>query len=221
MKNKAQTGFFTLVLFCIVATVVVYMYVYQPKTEETAAIQVSNASLQTRVNTLEQFYLAMPQNKAEMESMTAEINGILEPFPCDVKEEDTIYLALRTIDEGVLVLYDNITIGPREELAVIPVETVQGAKIEGLEQALAFQNRKVTYSNLTTYTNLKDLVNSINENQEELAITNVVYSVNEEGLLEGSVDATFYLVSGTNKEYVPKEFEDYETGLTNLFGEEE
>ncbi|MBQ4537932.1 MAG: hypothetical protein II994_10020 [Lachnospiraceae bacterium] len=220
MKNKAKTTFLSLLALCAVATVIVYMYYYQPTKEETASIETSNASLATRVATLEKFYLAMPENKAEMERMTAEINDILDPFPVDVKEEDAIYLALRTLDEQVLVAYDTVTISAREEMESIEADVVQRAKIEGLEQEIAFNSRKVTYSNKTTYSSMKDLVNSINANQEELAITNINYSKTDEGLLEGSIDATFFMVSGTGKEYVPKEFAEYETGLTNLFGDE-
>lgn len=219
MKNKAQTTFISLLALCLVASVVVYMYVYQPKTEETASIEMSNATLATRVATLEQFYNAMPQNKAEMERMTNEINDKLSTFPCDVKEEDAIYLALRSFEEEILVGYESIGIDKREVLETIPAETVQAAKIEGLDETITFSERKVTYVNETTYNNMKDLVDCFNANQEELAITSITYSSDDDGFLTGSIDATFYMVTGTDKEYVPKEFGEYEVGVTNLFGE--
>ena len=219
MKNKAQTTFGSILVLCIVATVALYMYLYKPKQEETAAIEASNATLASRVATLEQFYAAMPQNKAEMERMTTEINEKLSTFPSDVLEEDAIYLALRTLDEEILVGYKSIGIGEREVLETIEGETVQAAKIEGLEQPISFKSRKVTYAHETTYGNMKALISSFNENQEELAITNISYTSDAEGLLTGSIDATFYMVEGTGKEYVPREFAEYEYGVHNLFGE--
>ena len=40
----------------------------------------------------------------------------------------------------------------------------------------------------------------------------------EEGvILDGTVDVTFYAVTGTGKEYVPREFEDFPVGIENLF----
>lgn len=222
MKNKAQTAFFSTLVLCVVILVVVYMYVFQPYSEKTQKLVSSNLQLAARVAELEAFYAQMPQYKEQMAAMQTEIRDTLATFPADVKEEDTIYLALRSWEEGILVGYQSISIGEREELARVAAETVQGSGMEEFPgQELIFNKRMATYNNVTTYQNLKDLVTCINENQEEVAITNVAYAVNEEGLLEGTIDVTYYMVDGTGKEYIPREFKDYETGLSNLFASSE
>ncbi|MBO4981675.1 MAG: hypothetical protein J6C84_07255 [Lachnospiraceae bacterium] len=223
MKNKAQTAFFSTLVLCVVILVVIYMYVFQPYAEKTQMLVNSNMQLASRVAELEAFYAQMPQYKEQMTAMQTEIQDTLAAFPADVKEEDAIYLALRSWEEGILVGYRSISIGEREELARVGADIVQGSGMEEFPgQDLVFNKRLVTYSNITTYQNLKDLITCINDNQEEVAITNVAYALNDEDmLLEGTIDVTFYMVDGTGKEYIPREFKDYETGLSNLFASSE
>ena len=218
MKNKAQTAFFTVFILGLALAAVVYLYVFKAYNEKTDALVSSNRQLATRVEELRIFYEKMPEYKEQIVLMTDDIQKRLGEFPADVKEEDVIYLALRTWEEGILAAYSNITVAEREEMALIPAETVQAAGIEGLDKELGFRQRMATYTNTTTYSNMKDLIESINRNQEQLAITSVAYSLNDDNLLEGSIDVTFYTVSGTGKEYVPRTFKDYPVGISNLFG---
>lgn len=219
MKNKAQSAFLTTFLFFVVIIVVIFMYVYQPNVTKTQELEASNATLKTRVDELEGFYKEMPAHKAEMEKWTTEINQKLAAFPVDTKEEDSIYLVLRTWEEGIVAAYTSIGVGEREVVTTISEDVVKPATIDGLETELVFKERTTTYNNITTYNFMKELVKSINENPEAASITNLVYTTTEEGLLEGSIDVTFYLVEGTNREYQKREFKDYPTGdLTNLFG---
>lgn len=219
MKNKAQTAFLTILLLGLALSAVVYLYVFKVYNDKTESLESSNRQLSIRVEELRAFYEKMPEYKEQITLMTEDIQTRLGGFPADVKEEDVIYLALRAWEEGVLVGYQNIAIADRESMAVIPVETVQAAGIEDLDKEISFNQRMATYSNRTTYNNMKDLIACINNNQEQLAITNVAYAMNEEKqLLEGSIDVTFYTVSGTDKEYVPRTFKDYPLGVSNLFG---
>lgn len=223
MKNKAQSAFYAVLAIGVLGCIIVYMYVYQPYLKKTEDLKATNATLSQRVEQLKTFYSQMASNENKIQEMTADINKRLEEFPADVKEEDAIYLALRTWDEGVLVGYSSIVISPRENLASIPAEVVQPAGIEGLTGEITFVKRNITYSNITTYDQMKDLIKLINANPEQLAIMSVAYKTadgeeGELGLLEGSVDVTFYSMLGTEKEYIPREFAEFPTGLENLFG---
>lgn len=221
MKNKAQTFCISVGIMFLVVFLALFMWVYQPQVDKTAALNGSNATLATRVAELEAFYLNMAQNQQEIELMTAEINENLKNFPSDVKEEDAVALALGAWDKGILVAYDSVETDEMEEMAVIPEETVVGANLENLSQALTFNTRNAILHNVTVYSEMKDLIQYINDSQDEMAINEVVYkaSKNEEtlGVLEGYVSVTFYTVAGTGKEYVPREFADYEIGKSNLF----
>lgn len=243
MKNKGQTTFISVLLLSIVLGVVLYMYYVSPTKQKTASLQASNATLTERVNTLEAFHREMPDKRKNIESMTAKINEDLASLPADVKEEDMIYLALHTMDltdlrqkyaddvipyaeqlpyltledYDCMVSYKSISVGEREDLASIDGEIVKQAGIEGLEDTLYFITRRAVYDHITDYNNMKCLIQSINSETDRKTLTNISYSVGEDGILEGVVSVDFYSVHGTNKEYVPKEFGEYETGLSNIF----
>lgn len=223
MKDKAQTAFYAVLAIGVLGCIIVYMYVYQPYLSKTESLKTSNATLDQRVQQLKIFYSQMADNENKITEMTEDINSRLDDFPSDVKEEDIIYLALRTWDEGILVGYSSITITPREDFALIPEEVVQPAGVEGLTGDISIIKREVTYTNITTYDQMKKLIQLINDNPEQLTIMSVAYAMSEGdeaelGLLEGSIDVTFYAVQGTGKEYVPREFAEFATGLENLFG---
>lgn len=217
MKNKAKNAFLlTLIVFGLLI-VVCYMYIYQSYTQKTADLQSSNQKLQARVEELRGFYEKMSLYEDRIDYMTTDINDRLGQYPSDIKEEDAIYLALRTWEEEIPVAYKAIKIGGKDTLGIIAKDKVSKAGIEGLDKEVVFKERTANYSTITTYTGLKDLLASLNDNQEQLAITNLAYSIDENGLLEGTVNCTFYTVEGTDKPYVPKEFKEYPLGITELF----
>lgn len=226
MKNKAQTVFVAVLLIGVLACMIVYMYVFQNLNKKTDALKASNTTLSARVAELSVFFGQMENNKKQIKTMTEDINKKLNEFPADVKEEDVIYLALRTWEEEILVGYEGITIGDRDLFSSIPEDVVKAGGIEGLNNEIGFVKREVTYSNIASYSVMKDLITSINNNTEKITISNVAYAAQEKAsddedegtILEGTVDVTFYAVTGTGKEYVPREFEDFPVGIKNLFG---
>lgn len=220
MKDKKELAFFLTLALCAVLLIVIYMYLYQPYTQKTESLRSSNQTLTTRVNQLSQFFAQMPENKRKIESMTEEMNEILDRFPADVLEEDVMYLALRTQSEGTNVRYTSIGVDKRMELGVIPEATVKAAQVEGLDRELAFRKRGAVYNNTTGYLSLKSMLASMNNNEEEMAIEKVVYVYDaESAALKGTINATFYTVAGTGKAYEPRTFKDYENSENgrNLF----
>lgn len=245
MKNKAQTTFITVILLGIVLGFVLYMYYYKPTNEKTEALKATNAVLQERVNTLEKFFNEMPENKKKIAEMEKGIKEMTSGFPADVKEEDTIYVALRTMNleslkdmyaDGSIaaedqimqdleyqgdeqrVSYSAIGINSEEELGTIELAEVTGANIEGFTEELVFKRRVATYQNVTDYSNLKGLIQSINCDPDKKTISDIAYTVDEEGKLSGNVSVMFYSLAGTGRTYEPKDLSaEYEYGLANLF----
>lgn len=219
MKDKKELAFFLTLALCAVLLIVLYMYMYQPYTQKTDSLRASNQALNVRVSQLSQFFAQMPENKRQIEAMTEEIEEILDRFPADVLEEDALYLALRAQIEGANVRYLSVGMDKREELGVIPVETVKAAEIEGLDQQLTFQKRSAVYNNTTGYYSLRSMLASMNNNQEELAIEKIVYVYDADSAsLKGTLNVSFYTVNGTGKKYEPRTFKDYqELGHSNLF----
>ena len=245
MKNKAQTTFLSIVVLGIVLAVLMYMYYYSPTAEKTAALEASNNVLRTRVETLRKFYEEMPDNLKKIEEMTAGIKEKLSCFPADVLEEDAIYLAVTSMkldnlnqlyedevispgeqmeftpmessEEGNMVEYFSIGIGGKDKLAGVDASLVQTANIEGLNDAIVFQARDISYQHVTNYNNMKCLVQSINADPDKKTIVNLTYAAGENGTLDGTMNVRMYCVSGTDKEYVEKDFGEYDLGLINIF----
>ena len=217
-KTSPKQLMMYVVLIGFLALIAVYFLVYKSYMDKADAIELSNVALNRRVAELKEYYDNMEMYNGEIELMQAEIRSILEPFPADVLEEDMIVLALDTMKTAA-VDYSNINVGEREALRNIPVETVQAAGMEDLTQELVFVNRQGVYINSTRYQSLKDIINTINNSDNRLAISNIAYSRDEDtGELSGSIQVSFYSVIGTGREYVPQNLADYISGLAELFG---
>lgn len=219
MKDKAQIAFVTTFLLGLVLSLVVFMYVYNPYKEKTEALHNSNIQLSSRVDELKEFYDNMDMYRQQMELMSGDIQEKLKNFPVDAIEEDVVYLAVRSLKDEIEVKYSTISIESPTVLGNIEEKVVQKAQVEGFEKELAFKQRNATYSNETNgYLNMKDLITCMNNNQEELAIQNVAYKRDEEsGMLKGTIDVSFYTIEGLEKEYVKRQFSEYELGLMDLF----
>ncbi|MBD5535763.1 MAG: hypothetical protein HDQ99_08940 [Lachnospiraceae bacterium] len=219
MKNitakQAMTYVFAMGFIALLA---VYFLVYKSYNEKAEALEKSNATKAERVAELKVFYDNLSIYNEEIALYQAQIAAWLDDFPADVKEEDTIVLALDT-ENVAEVNYSNINIGSREALWTIPASTMQLAKMENLMYDVVYVERNVSYVNTTDYFNLKRVVETINNSTNRLTISNIAYSRNDEsGELMGTIEVSFYSVVGTDKEYVPQTLREYESGLENLFG---
>lgn len=244
MKNKAQTTFLSVLAMGFVLCIVMYMYYVSPTKEKTANLESSNATLQARVNELEKFYNEMDENKARIAEMKAGISEIIAEFPADVREEDALYFAIasRNLDylqdlydrklvavgdqispdymapgEMEKITFASLAIGKPQELAKVEEDVVKTADIEGLVGEFVFQNRDVDFQVMTDYTGLKALVQSVNYDSDKKTLNSISFNTNAEGVLAGVATVRFYSVSGTEKEYVERDFGDFLLGLDNLF----
>ena len=216
-KSSSKQVAVYVALFGVLALVAVYFLVYKAYMDKAEQITASNATLSARVNELKEYYDDIDFYNGEIEMMQNQIYTWFDEFPADVLEEDILVLALDT-EEVAWINYSNINMGTKEALKVIPQEMVAAAGIEELQQEIIFAQRTTGYVNEVDYENLKDVVKEINAQDDRLNISNITYGRNTEtGLLEGTIEVTFYSVIGTGKEYVPQKLEDYESGLEDLF----
>lgn len=196
----------------------VYFLVYQKDLEQAETIRSSNAALQVRVDELKTYYDNMKFYQEEIVRMDAQVTEWMDEFPVDVKEEDIIVLAIDT-ERNAAIGYSNINIQGREALATISADTVKAAQMEQYTDEITLMQRKTSYVNITDYTNLKNCIKTINDQDDRMTISNISYSSNQEtGEIEGTIEVTFYAAYGTGKEYVPQVLPAYESGLYNLFG---
>lgn len=220
MKKISEKKIMTYVILAgLVMFIAVYFLIYQKYNEKAATLEAGNATLNERVMELKQFFDDMDNNKKKISAMQEQVQEWLAEFPADVKEEDIIAMALET-EKNAAVAYSNINIADREALRTIPAATVCLSGMENLTQDLIFVKRLTSYVNSTDYPNMKNVIQTINDSHKRLSISKITYSMNEEtGLLDGTVEVTFYSVTGDGKEYVPQKLMDYQSGLPDLFGD--
>lgn len=219
MKKLSDKKIMTyVVLTGFVFFIAVYFLIYQKFNDKAAALEAGNITLNQRVTQLKQFFDDMDKNKKEISSMQEQVQEWLAEFPADVKEEDIIVMAMDT-EKNAAVAYTNINIADREALRTIPAATTCLSGMENLTQDLIFVKRLTSYVNTTDYLNMKNVIQTINDSNKRLSISKITYSKNEEtGLLDGTVEVTFYSVIGDGKIYEPQPLADYENGLSDLFG---
>lgn len=219
MKKITSKQVFTYVfLLGIIAIVAVYFLVYKKNMDLAAQKNASNDTLQVCVDALKQYYDAEPEYLAKMEPMQKEIDEILAPYPSKTMEEDLIMQAVNT-QMITPITYSSIALGQNTVMRAIGADVVTNAGIEKYQEQINFVERKATYTNQIDYPGLKDAIRAIQESDYMIGINSISYvTMGTEGKLSGSLDLSFYSVSGTGKEYVKPNILPYVSGTDCIFG---
>ena len=217
-KDNFQKKIMTYVALLGLAIVIgVYFLVFQKNMEKAEKIENSNRSLSTRVTQLRTYYDKQNENKKDIAVMEEQIDAMLSQYPADVREENILMVAIDSLKDNE-VDYKNITIGGREALKAIPLETVQNAGMEAYQNPIIFAQRKVGLVNSTNYFDLKDIISLINSSADKCTINNMVYSKNDnDNCLDGTIEVTYFYALGTGREYEEVDFMKYTAGLDDLF----
>ena len=217
-KPMTQQNFMLVVVVCLVVIVFAYVFIYLDFSERTEEVEASNRQLRTKLNELEAYYNNMPHYKEEIENYRAAISDIMKEYPADAREEDIIMLAV-DLQEKNDITYENISMEETEAVYTIAQDRIVAAEIEGLDEAIRFNQKHASYNNITNYENLKDCIEDIYASPNRIGIDNIIYSKNDEdGTLSGSINLYFYSAAGTDKEYAPPDMAEYISGTSNLFG---
>lgn len=214
-KSKFMSAVFIVVIICGL----VYFFGYKKFEDKTSRLNADSNALETRIASLEQYYLTEEQNKKDTEIMTKEIESIFSAYPGDARFEDGIYEAFNLYGGSMNTLeFESIGFSNPEATKIIPVETVTAAGIEGYDQQINFNQFDVSYKGKLTYEGLKSMVREIAAGDYNLAIGKMSYRIVDGGFISGDSLISFYSVDGANCEYTEPPVSSYETGLENLFG---
>ncbi len=220
--NKQVFGY--ICVFAILIVVAVYFLGVKKLDEKAAATKASNDVLEVSINELKQYKLKEAQYKADIETMKTSILAVLDKYPAGSRAEDVIMHAVTT-QLKTDVVYENINIGSAEAYKVIPVETLSEIVLkEGdktFTEEIAFVEQEASYANKLSYPCLKEAIQAVFDSSYKLGITSISYSAknkDEPGILEGSIDISFYSMRGNGKEYVEPNILPYTTGSENIFG---
>ena len=219
-KITNKQAFMLVLAVGVVVCLIVYMQVFSKYNDKTAALKKSNAELETQVNELKEYYDNMPVYQAQVAEMVANIEERTANYPADAREEDIVMMAV-TMQDKTIINFSKINVDNKKVIHSIPEDVVKGAGIEGLgDEPIEFVGKMATYSNKTNYGNLKTAVEAVYDNPYRIGINTVSFrkSSDSNNIIEGTIDLTYYSVSGMGKEYEAPEMPSYFGGATDLFG---
>lgn len=219
VKIDDKSRFLSAVLLTIVLCGVAFFLGYRKFEDNAARLQGENNALRDRIASLQAYYDTEEQNKADTETMTAEITDIFSHYSADARFEDGIYEAFNLrAGSGNTFELDSIGFNSPSAIRRIPIETVSAAQIEGFDSEIAFDKFDVSYRGNISYEGLKSMVREISTGEYNLAIGQMSYSILDNGNIDGNALLSFYYVEGAGCSYEEPPVSNYDTGLENLFG---
>lgn len=193
----------------ILAAVCSYLFVFQPTMEKADALEQENLQLQLRISDLTAKMANKDTYEGQTEQMKQEMKAIYQLFPVDVREEDSILLAINQELMAPMEI-DSITIEALQDVNFLE-DVDNGEEIEhtyeideieqyeaqeGIEDEtaaaatqadasadstspIALKNRKVTINYSVSYEGLKRSVKNIVMQTNRMTIDNVAVAYDE------------------------------------------
>ncbi len=210
----------------ILAAVCAYLFVFQPAMEKADALEQENRQLQTRITDLSLKMAQKDTYVSDTESMRQETDAIYQRFPVDVREEDSILLA---VNQELIspMLIDSVSISALQAAALpdldeedvdhtYEIEEVEeyeaqegisddtsaasDTQADGTDTAsvdFVLMERNVTISYLVSYDGLKRAIKNISAQDNRMSIDNLTVSYDEStGLLSGMTSVDMYCIPG-------------------------
>lgn len=217
-KSVDNKSIFALVvLLCFLGLLAAYFLGYKKMEDKANQLVGENNNLRTRIESLKTYYDTEAQNKADILTMSANIDEIYSKYEGDVRQEDGIFEAMEMADASGIV-YSSIGFGGNVAIKNISVDTVQAAGLEKYQDAISFRRFDVTYDGVVGYAELKELVNALDGNYYDLAIGSLSFTGNDRAKLQGTSVISFYSVTGIGADYNEPVVTPYSVGTDNLFG---
>lgn len=206
------------VLFVVLAV----FWVYMPTMEKIDALQAENVTLEAEIAELQSKNENRETYLTKTREMAAEMDGILQLFPVELKEEDAILLTLTeellspmtvvtlTMDAAEQVDFE---VYEQEDENAEPVST-------GETVQLGLYRKPVSMQFVASYEALKRYVNTVVLQTNRTKIVGVSASYDEDtGLLDCVATINMYYITGQEgKTYVQPDFSSVITGTDNPFG---
>lgn len=220
MKKVTNKSIFTAVLaIAFVACLLVYVMVFTKYNDKTDALKASNKALQTQVSELEVYYTNMQTYITDTKKMVAEIEELTDDYTSQANEEDFIMTAVDMQKESI-INFEKVNIETEEVIHTIPLEVVEASGLEQYKEPIEFYERRASYGNTTDYANLKYALQVIFDKDNRVGINTVSYTRDKEdnNFIKGTIDVTYYTISGMNKPYEYPSMDSYLSGVQDLFG---
>lgn len=222
MKVSKRDIYLIIGFLGVLAFLCAFLWVYQPTMEKVDALKAESRSLEIEIADLQSKMDNKDTYVTKTQEMATEMDGILQLFPVELKEEDAIVLTLTeellspmtvvtlTMDETEPVDFELYTQEAEEAEPVDTEETVQ----------LGLYRNPVSMQFVSSYEALKRYVKTVALQTNRTWIVGVTASYDETtGLLTCVANLNMYFITGQeDKTYVQPDFSSVITGTDNPFG---
>lgn len=222
MKVSKRDIYLIIGFLGVLAFLCAFLWVYQPTMEKVDALKAESRSLEIEIADLQSKMDNKDTYVTKTQEMETEMDGILQLFPVELKEEDAIVLTLTeellspmtvvtlTMDETEPVDFELYTQEAEEAEPVDTEETVQ----------LGLYRNPVSMQFVSSYEALKRYVKTVALQTNRTRIVGVTASYDETtGLLTCVANLNMYFITGQeDKTYVQPDFSSVITGTDNPFG---
>ncbi len=226
------------IVFGILIGFASWQFIYKPNQQKAETIKTENETLQEEVNELEILEAKKEEFLSEIDRMTAECTQITNSFASGLMTEDEImYLYNMEMVDANDVKVPSVSMSDTVEVpyaaaatateAVAPASTTEDgtATAEGkteefkpVDDGIKMYDSKTTVSFTTTYKGLKNVVNYIYEIPTRKAISSVNMTASDDGYLAGTMELSFYCMTGTDVPYSYISIPGVSIGTDNIFG---
>ncbi len=219
MKKGINKNVFTIIaLVAVLGLVAAYFLGYKKYTDLATTTQNNNVVLQGEVDALKVHYINKAQYEADMIPMKEGIHAIMEKYPADTKAEDVIMHAVYN-QLAAPVTYSSVSIGEKKSISSVSKDVVLATAQEDMQEGISFVEQKSTYvHNVDSYAGLKKLIQAIFDSEYNLGVSTMTYSKAGDGALSGSMEVSFYSMTGNGKTYEKPDMTPYLQGTGNIFG---
>lgn len=217
-KISSKTVFALVFVVCLIVFLLFYFKGYSATNDKTKALKNENVTLTATVEELKVYYENEETNRQAIEDLKVQIKDLAESFDPMIKPEDMIMEAVELQGYGAIE-YKDITMEEPAVVYEVPLETVQLAQMEEYQLPFNYVKARASYNNDIDYFSLKSVIQQIYNSRYNVNISNVTYVRNDETLaLEGTIELSYYYLTGNNREYSYPQIPAYTSGSDNIFG---
>ncbi len=222
MKVSKKDIYLIIGFLGVLAVLCSFVWVYQPTMEKVDALNAENRSMEIEIADLQSKMDNKDTYVQKTQEMAVEMDGILQMFPVELKEEDAILL---TLTEELLSPMTAITLTMDEtepvEFEVYTQETEEAEPVDtGETTQLGLYRNPISMQFVSSYDALKRYVKTVALQTNRTKIVGVTASYDETtGLLSCVANLNMYYITGQeDKTYVQPDFSSVITGTDNPFG---
>lgn len=206
-----------LVLGGLLILAVCYFAVFTPFQDRTNELSAQLVPLREEVQELESHLLRINEYEVGIETISNNVNEIMQAYPADVKEEDVLSYLL-TMEAKEEVLMESVTFNNPVLVSQFPA-MIEGENKQYIAKDMNVYRTSTLMTGRMSYPQVKRVINYLYNSPKQTTLENVVLTYNgETGALTTSLQLAKYFIQWDGAEYIPESVPNVSLGVKDLFG---